>query len=116
MAARDDPNWMSLMLKSSETGILDDEELKEARRAMGDDRFEQEFECSFEAAIQGAYYAAELKKVAADGRIGIVPYDPSVGVTTAWDLGIGDSTAIFFAQWVGQELSLIHISEPTRPY
>ena len=43
--------------------------------------------------------------------IGIVPYDPSVGVTTAWDLGIGDSTAIFFAQWVGQEVRIIDYYE-----
>lgn len=111
VAAKNDPNWLSLMLKSSETGILDEEELKEARKAMGEDRFEQEFECSFEAAIQGAYYAFELKTALQDNRIRTVPYDPSVGVTTAWDLGIGDSTAIWMAQFVAQEVRLIDYYE-----
>ncbi len=111
IAAKNDPNWLSLMLKSSETGILDEEELKEARKAMGEDRFEQEFECSFEAAIQGSYYAAELKTAAQENRIRVVPYDPSVGVTTAWDLGIGDSTAIWMAQFVAQEVRLIDYYE-----
>ena len=45
-----------MVLKASQTGILPQSELDEARRAMGDDRYEQEFECSFEAAILGAYY------------------------------------------------------------
>tara|TARA_R100001463_G_scaffold41581_5_gene87716 strand:+ start:461 stop:1720 length:1260 start_codon:yes stop_codon:yes gene_type:complete len=111
VAAKNDPNWLSLMLKSSETGILDEEELKEAKKAMGEDRFEQEFECSFEAAIQGSYYAAELKTAAQENRIRVVPYDPSVGVTTAWDLGIGDSTAIWMAQFVAQEVRLIDYYE-----
>ena len=30
-----------------------------------------------------------------------------LGVITAWDLGVGDSTAIFFAQYVGQEIHII---------
>ena len=111
VAAKNDPNWLSLMLKSSETGILDEEELKEARKAMGEDRFEQEFECSFEAAIQGSYYASELKTAAQENRIRVVPYDPSIGVTTAWDLGIGDSTAIWMAQFVAQEVRLIDYYE-----
>ena len=111
VAAKNDPNWLSLMLKSSETGILDEEELKEAKKAMGEDRFEQEFECSFEAAIQGAYYAPEIKTAMQENRIRTVPYDPSVGVTTAWDLGIGDSTAIWMAQFVAQEVRLIDYYE-----
>lgn len=111
IAAKNDPNWLSLMLKSSETGILDKEELKEAKKAMGEDRFEQEFECSFEAAIQGAYYATELKTASQENRILNIPYDPSIGVTTAWDLGIGDSTAIWMAQYVGKEVRLIDYYE-----
>ena len=110
-SAKDDPNWYCAMFKASETGILDQQELDEARRAMGDDRYEQEFECSFEAAIQGAYYAVEMKDATSDGRIGRVPYDPALGVVTAWDLGIGDSTAIWFAQYTGQEIRIIDYHE-----
>ena len=109
--AQDDPNWFTAMLKASDTSILDQEELDEARRTMGDDRYEQEFECSFEAAIQGAFYAKEMKETTEDGRITRVPYDRAASVITAWDLGIGDSTAIWFAQFVGQEIRIIDYYE-----
>ena len=109
--AQDDPNWFTAMLKASETSILDQEELDEARRTMGDDRYEQEFECSFEAALQGAFYAKEMKEATEDGRITRVPYDRAASVITAWDLGIGDSTAIWFAQFVGQEVRIIDYYE-----
>jgi phage terminase large subunit len=99
--AQTDPNWFCAMHKASETHILDEEELAEALRTMGEDRYAQEFECSFEAAIQGAYYGTEMKRVTEDGRIMRVPYDRALGVITAWDLGVGDSTAIWFAQVVG---------------
>jgi len=109
--AQDDPNWFTAMLKASDTSILDQEELDEARRTMGDDRYEQEFECSFEAAIQGAFYAKEMKQATEDGRITRVPYDRAASVITAWDLGIGDSTAIWFAQFVGQEIRIVDYYE-----
>jgi phage terminase large subunit len=109
--AKSHPEWWCRMFKASETDILDADELEEAKRTMGEDRYEQEFECSFEAAIQGAYYAQEMKTATTTGRVTNVPYDPAVGVTTAWDLGIGDSTAIFFAQYVGQEIRIIDYYE-----
>lgn len=109
--AKSNDDWWSGMFKASETNILDPEELKEAKRTMGEDRYEQEFECSFEAAIVGAYYATEMKTALEENRITTVPYDPSVGVVTAWDLGIGDSTSIWFAQYVGQEIRVIDYYE-----
>ena len=109
--AQGDPNWFTGMYKASETDILDEEELTEAKKAMGEDRYDQEFECSFEAAIQGAYYAQEMKTATSDKRITNVPYDPAASVVTAWDLGIGDSTSIWFAQYVGQEVRLIDYYE-----
>ena len=109
--AQSDPDWFCAMYKADETGVLDDEELAEAERTMGEDRYAQEFLCSFEAAIQGAYYAKEMKKAKEEKRISNVPYDPGVGVVTAWDLGIGDSTAIWFAQYVGKEIRLIDYYE-----
>ena len=110
-SAKDDPNWYCAMFKASETGILDQEELDEARRAMGDDRYMQEFETSFEAAIVGAFYSKEMKDATDDGRVTSVPYDPAASVITAWDLGIGDSTAIWFAQYIGQEIHIIDYYE-----
>lgn len=110
-AARNDPSWFSAMHKVSETQLLPQEELDAAMKTMGQDRYEQEFECSFEAAIAGAYYGTEMKRATEDNRITIVPYDRSLGVVTAWDLGMGDSTAIWFAQYVGAEVRLIDYYE-----
>ena len=110
-SAQGDANWFAGMYKASETDILDEEELTEAKKAMGEDRYDQEFECSFEAAIQGAYYAQEMKTATSDKRITNVSYDPAAAVVTAWDLGIGDSTSIWFAQFVGQEIRLIDYYE-----
>jgi len=109
--AQSAPDWFCAMYKASETGILDADELVEAKRTMGEDRYEQEFECSFEAAIQGAYYATEMKEAMDAGRICAVPYDKSLSVVTAWDLGIGDSTAIWFAQYAGREIRIIDYYE-----
>jgi len=87
---------MRLTLRASETGILDSRELADARKTMTQAQYEQEYECSFDAAILGAIYANELQQ--ARDRITSVPYDPSILVQTAWDIGYGDSTAIWFWQ------------------
>ena len=59
----------------------------------------------------GAYYAVEMREAKAEGRLTNVPYDRAVGVVTAWDLGVGDSTSIWFAQFVGAEVRLIDYYE-----
>lgn len=107
--ARSDPNWYCAVMRASDTGVLAQSELDEALKTMGPDRYDQEFECSFEAAIIGAYYGKEMRE--ATDRIVSVPYDPSVPVVTAWDLGMSDSTAIWFMQVVGRERRIIDYYE-----
>jgi phage terminase large subunit len=109
--ARQTTDWYALALRASETGLLGATELADARRAMTEEQYAQEFECSFEAALLGAYYAREMQAAAASRRIGPAPWEPQLPVTTAWDLGIGDSTAIWFAQAAGQEVRLIDYLE-----
>ena len=99
--------WVNLMYKASETGILTKEDLELARRETSENEFEQEYECSFTAAVVGAYYGKVMEQLDEEGRITNVPYDPAVPVYTAWDLGYSDSTAIWFAQKVGQEIHII---------
>lgn len=102
-----DPDWFTLTLRASETGILEPAELEDARRMMTPEQFAQEYECSFDAAIQGAYYGRELDDLARQNRIRDVIWEPTVPVTTAWDLGLNDATSIWFAQVVGNEIRLI---------
>lgn len=62
---------------------------------------------AFEAAVEGAYYAVQMAKVESDGRICHVPYEPSLPVETAWDIGMNDNTAIWFFQRFLREIRLI---------
>ncbi len=105
------PEWFALMLRASETGLLPPGELEAARRDMTPEQYEQEFECSFEAAILGAYYGKEIAEAERSGRIGAVPVDRNVKVQTAWDLGVRDSTAIWFFQVVESEVHVIDYYE-----
>lgn len=77
----------------------------------GEALYEQEYFCSFEAAIIGSYYGRIIARLERDKRIIAVPYDPNYPVYTAWDLGIDDSTAIWFAQIIGREIRVIDYIE-----
>ena len=100
-------SWFATSIKASTSGLIKAEELKDASQGMTDDQYEQEFECSFEAAILGAYYGKELKILEESGRIASVGYDRSLPVFTAWDLGYHDDTAIFFYQVTHSEIHVI---------
>ena len=90
--------WYWKIAKASETKLVKEEELDAARKQMTEEQYEQEYECSFTAAIIGAYYGRLLVELEDKDRVTRVPYDPALPVHTAWDLGINDSTAIWFAQ------------------
>lgn len=103
--------WLAAVYKASETGILDQEELDAAKVMMSSDQYAQEFECSWNANVPGAVYGKELEEAQADGRITNVPYNPASKVDTWWDLGVGDSTAIFFTQNIGRAVHVIDYYE-----
>lgn len=103
--ARSNPQWFAEVLTPTETGFPIDrvEEQRHEYHAIfgadaGDALIDQEYWCSFEAAVLGAYWGKEMLRAEREGRICDVPYDPDVPVQTAWDLGVGDSTAIWFFQ------------------
>ena len=110
-AASADPGWYAALFRASETDILPRAELDAARRDMTPEEYDQEFECSFEAAIRGAYYGRAMAEAQRAGRIRGVPHDPALPVDTAWDLGVGDPTAIWFAQLAGPEIHLVDYYE-----
>lgn len=117
--ARSHPEeWFVSVLTVDDTKFLSTESLQREKERLfakykDNALFEQEYYCSFSAPIQGAYYAAWLMEAEKEGRIGHVPYDESLPVDTFWDLGVGDSTAIWFAQSVGREIRLIDYMEST---
>jgi len=106
---RDD--WFAKMFKASETGILIPGELKSALIDMGQSKYDQEYECSFDAAVEGAIFAREIEELRARGRICNMPWNKLLPVNTSWDLGWDDATALWFFQQVGAELRVIDYYE-----
>jgi hypothetical protein len=105
------PGWSRVLHKASDTGLIPAPELAAARRDMSAEEYEQEFECSFAAAIVGAYFGRDITQAEADGRLTELPHDPRHPVYTAWDLGYNDPTAIWFVQLVGGEVRWIDYHE-----
>jgi hypothetical protein len=109
--AKSEDNWAFLEFKASKTGVLNPDELKAALKEMGQDKYDQEFECSFNAAVEGSYYGAILNDLEAGNRIADFPRDDLCKSFTAWDIGMGDSTAIWVAQVAGKEIRIIDCVE-----
>jgi len=71
----------------------------------------QEYWCSFDASLVGAYYADPMDKALQEDRITTVPYEHALPVHTAWDLGRNDQTAIWFFQLIRNQIRLIDYHE-----
>lgn len=104
-------SWYVRVIKASESGYVDKKELDRNRALMDEAEFLQEFECSVDAGLKGAYYIRQIAEAEATGRVTSVPYDQHIPVDTFWDLGIGDTTAIWFAQQVGKEVHIVDYFE-----
>jgi len=110
--AQGNPAWFAEILTVDDTGILAPEVIEEERNSgMAEDMIQQEYYCSFQAALVGAYYGKQMLAAEKEGRIGSVPYEPHVPVETWWDIGIGDAMAIWFVQRVGREIRVIDYYE-----
>jgi len=109
--AEKEEGWGLLEFKASETGVVDEVELKAAKNEMGEDKYRQEFECSFDAAVEGSYYGQILNELEDKKHMQEIPREELSRTFTAWDLGMGDSTSIWVAQLVGSEIRLIDYYE-----
>ena len=114
--AKSDPKWFWQVLTVDDTKAISPEVLEQEKKEIiaknGDDAiYQQEYYCSFEASIQGSYYGRQISEAEEQKRIGVVPYDPAVPVDTWWDLGVGDSMAIWFTQSIGREIHVIDYLE-----
>jgi hypothetical protein len=109
--AEKEDGWGLLEFKASETGVVDEVELKAAKNEMGEDKYRQEFECSFDAAVEGSYFGQILNELEEKKHMQEIPREELSRTFTAWDLGMGDSTSIWVAQLVGTEVRLIDYYE-----
>ena len=110
--AKNNPAWFCEVLTIDDTGVLTPADIQDERlEGMEEDLIQQEYYCSFEAAVPGAYFAKQLALARKQGRVGKVPIVPGIPVDTFWDLGINDATSIWFAQTVGKEIRVINYEE-----
>jgi hypothetical protein len=109
--AQQDADWHTAIYRASETGVIPAAELESSRRMMAPEQYAQEYEVSFESALIGSYYGSYLDTARTEERITRVPWEPSVPVHLAFDLGISDATAIWFVQKIGQMFHFIDYLE-----
>lgn len=113
--AKNNPRWFAEVSTIHDTGALSphqlDESLAEYVALYGEDlgtaQFEQEYECSFNAAILGAFYAREMVNVRKEGRIAEIEPIPGLPVHRAWDIGVKDDTSIWWFQVVGTQVFIL---------
>lgn len=119
-AARSMPGAFADVSTATETGIFTPESLEQERISLiaeygpefGQSIFDQEYMCSFEAAIMGAYYTAWMVQVKAEKRITDVKVDPELPVHFAFDIGRSDDTSIWAFQvpWKAVHINGFHSS------
>lgn len=106
--ARGNPaEWFHMTLPASTSGLLPASELAAAKAQTTEDQYQQEYECSFEAAIVGAIYGVEMRQATEQGRVCAVEPETTAPVHTAWDLGWRDDTAIWWYQVVRGEVRVL---------
>jgi phage terminase large subunit len=86
------------LLPYQATGALDEAQITRLRETLDEEEFAQELECSFTAPNSGSYYGKWIDAAIAEDRVTRVLYDPRLPVHTCWDLGMDDSTAIWWFQ------------------
>lgn len=100
-------SWLPVMLKASESNLLKQEELDDAKRIMSPEEYDQEYECSFDIAIQWAYYAEAMRRCEMKGQIRKSVYSSLLPVYTFWDIGVHDYTSIIVAQFDKDKINII---------
>lgn len=109
--AQNDPAWKCIKLTLDDTRHISDDRMDQERKEMSEDMIQQEYYCSFDAGIQGSYYARYIDRMRLEKRICSVVWENGFPVHTAWDIGVRDSTTIIFFQNIGQMVHIIDCYE-----
>jgi len=93
---RDNPWFPDILERTRQRDLKDRPEI-----------YDHVWEGGYREIFEGAYYAPQLAALGEANRIVDLRPDPDLPVHTVWDLGIGDSTAIWFFQVVGKEIRVL---------
>lgn len=113
--AKKDPEWFAEILTVDDTGVMSKEAIEKERRRYhaifgieaGDALIEQEYYCSFDAAVLGSYWGPDLARLDKAGRICLLEHEPNLPVHTAWDIGVRDDTSIWLFQVYGGQVLVL---------
>jgi len=116
IASNNPKEWFCSKLTLDDTQHISWEDIKKeiASGEISEDLAMQEYMTSFEIGISGAYYTKYIDKMRLNGQIGEVPWEPAFKVSTAWDIGVRDSTTIIFFQKIGQTVRIIDSYEKSK--
>lgn len=116
--SKKNPNWFTSLLTVDDskrpdgTPVISESDIQEERdEGVDEDIIQQEYYCSFTAAVPGSYFGKEMRRAKKLGRVTAVPHETSFNVDTWWDLGIDDSMTIWFTQSIGQSVRCIRYYE-----
>lgn len=118
--AQASPEWYTETLsydktkREDGTPVISEKDIeREREEGMFEELIQQEYKCSFEGYVQGAYYSKQIEEARGDNppRITALPYVEGFSVHTAWDLGYDDSTSIWFFQVINQQFRFIDYYE-----
>ena len=115
------PGWFAQLITADDTDVFSKDQLIKIKAdyialygpETGEALFNQEYYCSFEGVQLGAYFSKQITRAREDKRIGDYPWVPQFEVYTAWDLGVDDSTTIWFFQHINGQYRFIDYYENT---
>lgn len=114
----DNPEWFVQKLDITQTHnwdgtpIITEAQIDARRReGMPEELIQQEFYCSFDAALAGSYYSKEITKAYEENRIRNFEIDFNYPIHTAWDIGRRDANSIWMFQIIGKEIYMINYYE-----
>ena len=118
LAQTNPDEWFFKLARASETKLIPQDELDRLKETMGEDKYEQEMECSFDAAIAGAYYADAINKLDKEGHLvrNERLYEPGQKVHVTADVGLRDTTAWWFFQPRPEGIAVIDYYEAHGKY
>ncbi len=104
----DNPDWFTLLLKASESGLIPEAEMADIRKELPSRIVEQEYECSFAVARAGAIFAKQLEDARNAGRVNAnVLWFKELPVYTSFDVGAAVNQKVWIMQLVGDRINFL---------
>lgn len=114
--AQQSPEWFCYRATLDDTKHIPLAEIEKERQEgiMSEDLIQQEYYVSFSLGVEGSFYSKYLERMRLNNQIGVIPWEPSLLVHTAWDIGVRDSTSIIFYQIAGMTIRIIDCYENNK--